>query len=134
MPPPRIKITVIKPVGVRVDGAAFAQDVTRLVRRTTIEGRRLMSRYPPQRLRKSGYRRTGTLKRSWSHRVSAGGSRVEGIVGSNSNIAPYNRFVQGQEQLPLFRRAGWKGVDELAEFLEDKAENGLQEIVDRFAR
>lgn len=138
----RIRITPIVPVGARVDVGAFNQDVVKMMRRATAEGQRKIAIYPPQRLRKSGYRRTGTLKRSWSKKVSAGGNKVQGIVGSNSNIAPYNRFVQGprkakgsdQSQLPIFRRAGWSGVDELEDILQDEVQRGLQQIVDRLAR
>ena len=140
MAPPKFKFTVIKPTGAQVDAAGFAQDVTRMMRRAVIEGQRHIAKYPPQRLRKSGYRRTGTLKRSWSKRVTSAGTTLEGIVGSNSNIAPYNVEVQGtrrgtgRRQRRIFRRAGWRGVDELAEMMEDTVEKGLQQIVDRLAR
>ncbi len=140
MAAPKFKFTVIKPQGARVDAAGFAQDVTRMLRRAVTEGQRHIAKYPPQRLRKTNYRRTGTLKRSWSKRVTAAGTKVEGVVGSNSNIAPYNVVVQGsrrgtgRRQGRMFRRAGWRGVDELATMMEDKVEKGLQEIVDRLAR
>ena len=114
---PKFKFTVIKPTGATVDTGAFVQDVTRMMRRAVTEGQRHIARYPPQRLRKTGYRRTGTLKRSWSKRVTSSGTRLEGVVGSNSNIAPYNVVVQGtrkgtgRRQCLIFRRAGWRGVD-----------------------
>ena len=138
----RIRITPIQAPGARVDVGAFQQDVVKMMRSATAEGQRHIAVYPPQRLRKSNYRRTGTLKRSWSKKVSAAGNKVVGIVGSSSAIAPYNRFVQGprkakgggKSQLPLFRRAGWKGVDELQDFLQDEVQRGLQRIVDRVAR
>ena len=72
---------------------------------------------------------------------AAGADRVVGEVGSNSNIAPYNRFVQGpkegakgRRQVAMFRRAGWTGVDELEDLLEDKVQDGLQQIIDRLVR
>lgn len=138
----RIRITPIVPSGARVDVGAFQQDVVKMMRRATAEGQRHIATYPPQRLRKSNYRRTGTLKRSWSKKVVAGGNKVQGIVGSNSNVAPYNRFVQGpakpkgsaQRQLPAFRRAGWRGVDELEDFLQDEVQRGLQDLINRLAR
>ncbi|KKL81873.1 hypothetical protein LCGC14_1990400 [marine sediment metagenome] len=140
MATPKFKFTVIKAPGARVDTAGFVQDLTRMMRRAVTEGQRHIAKYPPQRLRKSGYRRTGTLKRSWSKRVTASGSKLEGIVGSNSNIAPYNVVVQGtrkgtgRRQGRIFRRAGWRGVDELSSMMEDRVEKGLQAIVDRLAR
>ena len=136
----RIRITPIKAPGARVDVGAFQRDVVVMMRRATAEGQRHIAVYPPQRLHKSNYRRTGTLKRSWSSKVSAAGNKVQGIVGSNSNIAPYNRFVQGPRkgdgarQLRLFRGAGWKGVDELEDFLQDEVQRELQRIVDRLTR
>ena len=137
---PRIRITTIKPVGARVDVNALRHDVVRMMQRTTAEGQRRIAVYPPQRLRKSGYRRTGTLKRSWSKKVSSGGNKVEGVVGSNAGIAPYNVWVQGprkgrgRRQVAIFRRAGWQGVDELGDFLQDRVERDLQRIMDRLAR
>ena len=140
MATPKFKFTAIKPTGAQVDAAGLAQDVTRMMRRTVTEGQRHIAKYPPQRLRKTGYRRTGTLKRSWSKQVQAAGTEVTGIVGSNSNIAPYNVVVQGtrkgtgRRQGRIFRRAGWRGVDELSTMMEDRVEKGLQQIVDRLAR
>lgn len=140
MATPKFNFTVIKPKGAKVDAAGFAQDVTRMLRKVVTEGQRHIAKYPPQRLRKSGYRRTGTLKRSWSKRVTAAGTKLEGVVGSNSNIAPYNVVVQGsrkgtgRRQGRIFRRAGWRGVDELGVMMEDGVEEGLQRIVDRLAR
>lgn len=137
---PNFKFTVIKAPAAWVDAAGFVQDLTRMMRRAVTEGQRHIARYPPQRLRKTGYRRTGTLKRSWSKRVNATSTSIEGVVGSNSNIAPYNVVVQGtrkgtgRRQGRIFRRAGWRGVDELDKLLEDKVEKGLQAIVDRLAR
>ena len=140
MTTPKFNFTVIKPTGARVDAAGLAQDVTRMMRKTVTEGQRHIAKYPPQRLRKTNYRRTGTLKRSWSKRVQAAGTELTGTVGSNANVAPYNVVVQGtrkgtgRHQSRMFRRAGWRGVDELLSMMEDRAEKGLQEIVDRLAR
>ena len=140
MATPKFNFKVIKPTGAQVDAAGLAQDVTRMMRRTVTEGQRHIAKYPPQRLRKTNYRRTGTLKRSWSKRVTAAGVEVAGIVGSNSNIAPYNVVVQGtrkgtgRRQARIFRRAGWRGVDGLSSMMEDSVEKGLQKIIDRLAR
>ncbi len=141
MAAPRIRIINISPKGAKVNTAAIHRDVTHLVRQVVTEGRRTMAKYPPQRLRRTGYRRTGTLKRSWSAKVEAGSDKVAGEVGSNSNIAPYNRRVQGPQegargrrQEAMFRRAGWTGVDELEDLLEDKVQDGLQQIIDRLVR
>ena len=59
-----------------------------------------------------------------------------GIVGSNSNIAPYNRFVQGtpKEVAKIFPRAGWKGVDDLAKMLQNEFDKRIDPIIEEFAR
>ena len=59
-----------------------------------------------------------------------------GIVGSNSNIAPYNRFVQGthKEVVKIFPRAGWKGVDDLAKMLQNEFDKRIDPIIEEFAR
>lgn len=62
--------------------------------------------YPPQRTG-STYKRTNTLRRSWSRRIRQEGSELVGEVGSNSNIAPYNRYVQDQTQQATIHRGRW---------------------------
>jgi hypothetical protein len=87
------------------------------VRDTASEGNRFIAEYPePQILNKTHYIRTGKLKQSWSSLTRANANRIEGLVGSNSYIAPYNRDVQGpeSERDPMFpQRGGWRGVPEL---------------------
>ncbi len=51
---------------------------------------RQMTTYPPQRTG-SAYKRTGTLGRSWSWKIDGTGAEIVGRLGSNANIAPYNR-------------------------------------------
>ena len=93
--------------------------LTNAVRDTVVEGRTYAAYYPPQRLTKTRYKRTGTLGRSWSFGVRVRPGQIEGDVGSNANIAPYNRRVQGArgQQDPMFRRAGWRNVDDLIKFV-----------------
>lgn len=57
-----------------------------------------------------------------------------GIVGSNSNIAPYNIYVQGEKPVRMFRQAGWKGVDELAKVLENELDQRVDAILDSIVR
>lgn len=141
MPDIRINITPILASNAQVDVSAFKRDATSMLRRVAAEGHRKIAKYPPQRLKKTNYRRTGTLKRSWSHRVGQEGQDVAAEVGSSSNIAPYNRYVQGpregprgRRQVKAFRQAGWQGVDELEKMQEDMVQDGLQEIIDRLVR
>ena len=62
--------------------------------------------YPPQRTG-STYRRTNTLRRSWSRRIYRDGSGIVGEVGSSGNTAPYNRYVQDQTQQASIHRGRW---------------------------
>jgi len=62
--------------------------------------------YPPAPAG-SKYKRTNTLRRSWSRRISREGSELVGEVGSNANIAPYNRYVQDQTQQATVHRGRW---------------------------
>lgn len=99
---------------------------------TVKNGQKTMQSYPPQTLMLTGYVRTGTLRRSWSSEVKPGGNRIVGIVGSNSNIAPYNRLVQGQQQMTAFDIANWPNVNELKDQmgkeLSRRAESQLERL------
>ncbi len=131
---PRIRIKVIKPIGAEFDTASLTRRLGRLVSDTTHDGVRFIAHYPSQQLTKSGYVRTGTLARSWSAKVRASSTRIEGTVGSSGNIAPYNVFVQGEKPVPIFPRAGWRGVDELDEFVQTRVDRGADAIIDQLTR
>ena len=62
--------------------------------------------YPPQRTG-STYKRTNTLRRSWSRRIYRDGSGIVGEVGSSGNTAPYNRYVQDQAMQATVHRGRW---------------------------
>lgn len=66
-----------------------------------------LATYPPQRAGVD-YRRTGTLGRSWQHRVEARGGAIVGTVASQGQIAPYNVYVQGPKQVRWAKSYGWK--------------------------
>ena len=80
------------------------------IRDGTIYLQRELSTYPPQRPG-STYVRQNTLKSSWqqadSLRVQKRGSVIEGRIASNSNIAPYNRYVQDAEHQASIHRRRW---------------------------
>lgn len=126
-----VRAVPIKPKGARINTTALAMDLTNAMRDVTSDGQTLAARYPPQTLRKSGYRRTGTLKRSWSSRVRTRTGSIEGTVGSNSNMAPYNRFVQGRkgQQARIFRRTRWTTVDDLEKVMQDDLNERVEEIL-----
>lgn len=62
--------------------------------------------YPPQRTG-SSYVRTGTLRRSWSRDIQGNGLAMRGIVGSNENMAPYNRVVQDADRQAPIHQGLW---------------------------
>ena len=67
---------------------------------------RELQTYPAQRTG-STYKRTGTLRRSWSRELQGDGLALRGIVGSNANMAPYNRVVQDADQQAPIHRGLW---------------------------
>jgi hypothetical protein len=67
---------------------------------------RELQTYPTQRTG-SSYVRTGTLRRSWSRDIDGQGLAMRGIVGSNENMAPYNRLVQSEADQATVHRGRW---------------------------
>jgi len=59
----------------------------------------------------STYKRTNTLLRSWSRRVT--GER--GVVGSSGNIAPYNRRVMDRNEQAAIHVGRWSTAQDIAE-------------------
>ena len=62
--------------------------------------------YPPAPAG-STYKRTNTLRRSWSRRIYRDGTAIVGEVGSSGNTAPYNRYVQDQTMQATVHRGRW---------------------------
>lgn len=62
--------------------------------------------YPPAPPN-STYKRTRVLSNSWHREIEESGLQIRGIVGSNQNIAPYNRWVQDEEVQAPFHRGRW---------------------------
>lgn len=67
---------------------------------------RELQTYPTQRTG-STYQRTGTLRRSWSREIDGNGLALRGIVGSNENMAPYNRYVQDADRQAAIHQGRW---------------------------
>lgn len=129
-----IRIRPIRPRRARKDTTSLVSDLTDDVRSVIADGQRWIATYPPQSLTKTDYRRTGTLKRSWSHTMSTRPNAIVGVVGSNPNIAPYNRVVQGSPQAKIMRGAGWRGVDGLKRIMDNDLDRRVTVSVRRFAR
>jgi hypothetical protein len=129
-----IRIRLIRPRRAVKDTAGLVGDLTNDVRTVAANGQRWIATYPPQTLTATGYVRTGTLKRSWSHTVQRRPNQIVGIVGSNPNIAPYNRPVQGSPQVKIFQTAGWRGVDGLRQQMQNDLDRRVRTTVRKFAR
>ncbi len=116
-----------------LEAAKLRKQLKAVMVSVTADGQRFIAKYPAQTLRKSNYRRTGTLKRSWSSKVTATKTKITGVVGSNDNIAPYNKFVQGSPQSKLFRTTAWRNIDDLRKNMENDFVKRVEEINERFA-
>lgn len=134
-----IPIVPRKPIGGDVN--KLKADIQASVRDTIVEGHRLLSKYPePQMLNKTGYVRTGTLRRSWSKEVKVTSNSVEGTVYSSG--PKYNVYVQGPKdmdvtipgrsggkgQLPMFEDAGWFSVSVIARTMQNYLNERLDKI------
>lgn len=108
-------IQPILPKGPLYDEGRFRSSLETAVRNVVVEGVRFMAAYPAQHAG-ARYRRTGTLGRSWSSEVTVRSDAIEGVTGSNSGAAPYNRQVEGSdaEQDARFRNWGWQNSSDLA--------------------
>jgi len=100
------------------------------VRDQVAEGVRFMSTYPAKP-GGSSYRRTGTLRRSWSFAMKTGGGRIEGTIKSNQNVAPYNEDVQGEDQQALFKRIGWKNIKDLDKKIDKEFSKRVDDMVSK---
>lgn len=92
-----------------------------------------LATYPPQR---AGARRkrTGTLGRSWSHRVIVKSDQIVGVVGSQGQIAPYNVYVQGLQQRKGMKAIGWKTPKEVLKRKVPKMKARVRAVIKGAAR
>ena len=70
-----------------------------------------MASYPPQRPG-SSYRRTGTLGRRWTTRISESGQGITGTVGNNTAYGP---FVQSEMFQASVHRGRWQTDQQILE-------------------
>jgi len=126
---------VIKPSKPLADTKALKVKLVQAMEETVTDGIAFMADYPePQVLTKTGYIRTGTLARSWFRgkgpsSVKVSSDRIEGIIGSNGNMAPYNKYVEGPEdtQSSMMAGAGWQSIEQL---ISKVVEPGLKKRLD----
>jgi len=92
-----------------------------------------LATYPRQRAGVE-YRRTGSLGRSWQHRVEARGGAIVGTVASQGQIAPYNVYVQGPKPVSWARPYGWKNVKDVVKKRWPKIQRAVRAAVKAAAR
>lgn len=73
----------------------------------------------------STYVRTGTLRNSWHREIEGRGLEIRGIVGSNENVAPYNRWVQDEERQAPVHRGRWTNTAQEVLRRNEAAINGM---------
>lgn len=141
------RVSVIEAKTPLLDTLKLREALIKAVGDTVVDGKRYMQRYPPRmhltrtqvygkpfasdRQRrwffaalKDGslevpYKRTGTLMRSWNGTVAVGPERIEGVIGSNSNMAPYNAYVQSEADQSWFMATiGWQTEQMMLEHIE----------------
>ena len=61
----------------------------------------------------STYVRTRSLSNSWHKEIEGRGLQIRGIVGSNQNIAPGNRWVQDAERQADIHRGRWQTAQDV---------------------
>jgi hypothetical protein len=77
--------------------------------------------------------RTGTLGRSWSIKEASTDDRIAFIIGSNGNIAPYNRHVQDEpNQSRRHQRIGWKTIQDVSRTMWPIESKRIQNALNRF--
>lgn len=108
------------------------------MRDSTLYLQRQMATYPAQRPN-STYVRRNMLKASWmqadSLRIQRRGGTIEGRIASNSNIAPYNRYVQDDEfQARIHERLWTNTVQKVARRSRNQVRQFFQDRINAALR
>jgi hypothetical protein len=157
-----VSVIVIKPTKPILDTKQFVRDVKWILDESGREGVRFMREYPERMhlRRRDVYgtpfvsdrqrrwffaalrdgslviprKRTMTLARSWNalYQRDARGASV--TIGSNANMAPYNIYVQSEENQSLFMAAlGWPTDAMMRDWLRPRFEARLENLFKEMA-
>lgn len=99
-----ITISGLDKVGGRLDSLRIGDVLRNPMYRAVLRIQADMQKYPPQRAG-ARYRRTGTLGRRWTTRVTSSGNSITGTVGNNTSYGP---FVQSQRFQARIHRGLWQ--------------------------
>lgn len=124
-----VKFTPILPKGPIANPARMMAELKQAMENTVADGLAFIQEYPPSRSK--WYKRTGTLRRAWSRKVTETGGGIEGTIGANSGMAPYAEDVQGENQLDLFRVYDWRNVPMLVDRVTKRLEQEANAAVKR---
>jgi hypothetical protein len=89
-----------------------------------------MKRYPPQPAR-STYRRTGTLGRRWTTKVTQTGGELQGRVGNNTEYGPW---VQSEQFQARTHRGRWQTDERVLRDNEGRITEMFQKAVEAMLR
>lgn len=111
----------------RAEMARFPDKMERAVRGAIEDVSALLLReaqtYPQQRPG-TEYVRTGTLMRSWDRSpVQGTGVNLWAIVGSDDNMAPYNRWVMDEAMQAAVHADLWRTIQAIARDNDDRAQS-----------
>jgi hypothetical protein len=120
----------IKATGRLINVDKLNTALERQMRSLTADLQRRCANYeaPPSPAR---YKRTNTLKKSWSRKTYYKAGMLVGEVMSSGQVAPYNVYVRGEEgqQAKAMAARGWQSVDEIMDDEWPKAEAKFSKII-----
>ena len=122
-------VYVIKPRKPICNVAQLQKRLDRAMEETVVQGATFMRVYPPKPLL-STYVRTFMLAKSWGWEVQQRGKDLEGTIYSNSNVAPYNVYVQSEEmQSAVMKGYNWQTEVKMAEVIRPQFLERLELIM-----
>ena len=112
----------------KLGNAAATKTLEPAMQRSVLRIQRVMQLYPPPPPQ-STYKRTGTLGRRWTVKVSRSAGGLSGVVGTNVPYAPYvqSRMFQASQH----RRTGWETDAGAVQLNEGEIVADFQMAVDR---
>ena len=111
----------------KLDRAAAIETLRPPMQRAVLGLQAGMAKYPPA-VPGSAYRRTGTLGRTWTSRVTPTGDGLEGRVG---NVTVYAPAVQSALEQAAVHRGRWQTDESEIERQQSMIEADFQDAIDR---
>jgi hypothetical protein len=124
-----VQVEGIEELIARLDRAASSAVLRAAMQASCDLVQRQLAVYPPARSG-SQYRRTGTLGRRWTTKVTGAGYDVEGVVGNNTAYGPYVMDWHDQAWMhvgvwPIAQDVAGQAENEIAAIFEDAVSAAL---------